>query len=117
MIKSRVMRWGVHKYIKIMAGKPEGKWPLRSRTYRWDNIETNLREIWCNWVDWIHLAQGRDRSWALVNMKINPSFDKRRGISWLAELLSTSEERLFSMELVLIYGPADPEENSLIDVS
>jgi hypothetical protein len=25
MIKSRVMRWGVHKYIKIMAGKPEGK--------------------------------------------------------------------------------------------
>jgi hypothetical protein len=35
-------------------------------------------------MDWIHLAQDMtmNRQWALVNMLINPEFDKGQGICW-----------------------------------
>jgi hypothetical protein len=52
--------------------KPEGKRPLGRPRYRWvDNIKINLREIGCNGVDWIDLAQDRDRWRALVNTIMN----------------------------------------------
>jgi hypothetical protein len=35
------------------------------------NIKTNLKEIWCEDLDWIHLAQDRDQWRVLVNMVIN----------------------------------------------
>jgi hypothetical protein len=36
-----------------------------------DNIRMNLRELKWEDVDWLHLAQVRDQSWALVNILMN----------------------------------------------
>jgi len=45
----------------ILVGKPEGKRPLGRPMRRWeDNIRMNVREIGCEAVDWIHLAQDWD---------------------------------------------------------
>jgi hypothetical protein len=49
------------------VGKPEGRRPLGRPRRRWeDNIKMDLREVGCGGVDWIDLAQDRDRWWALV---------------------------------------------------
>jgi hypothetical protein len=56
----------------ILVGRPEGRRPLGRRSRRWeDNIKTDLREIEFGDVDWIHLAQDRDRWRALVNTVMN----------------------------------------------
>jgi hypothetical protein len=55
-----------------LVGKPEGKRPYRIPRYRRkDNIRLDLREIWWEGVDWMHLAQDRDLWWALVNRVMN----------------------------------------------
>ena len=74
VIKSRRMRWagyvarmgerrGVHV---VLVGKPEGKRPPRRPRCRWkDNIKMYLQEVGCEAMDWIRLAQDRDRLWHL----------------------------------------------------
>jgi hypothetical protein len=53
-------------------GKPEGKRPLGRPKRRWeDGIRMDLREVGLGSVDWIQLAQDRDRWWALVNTVMN----------------------------------------------
>jgi hypothetical protein len=53
----------------ILVGKPERKRELERTRHRWeDNIRMNVREIGYGGVDWLHLAQDRDRWRALVNM-------------------------------------------------
>jgi hypothetical protein len=53
-------------------GKPEGKRPLgRPRRRREDGIRMDLREIGWGSVDWIQLAQDRDRGRAVVNTVMN----------------------------------------------
>jgi hypothetical protein len=53
-------------------GKPEGRRPLRRPRCRWvDNIRMDLVEVGCGDVDWIRLAQDRDRWRALVNSVLN----------------------------------------------
>jgi hypothetical protein len=62
----------VRNAYKILTGKPEGKRRLGRPRRRWeDNIKMDLREIVFGSVDWIHLAQNRDRRWALVNTVVN----------------------------------------------
>ena len=52
--------------------KPEGKRPLRRRRHRWeDNIKMDLQVVRCRGIDWIVLAQDRDRWQTLVNAVIN----------------------------------------------
>ena len=52
--------------------KPEGKRPLGRRKRKWeDNINMDLRRAGCVSVDWIDLAQDRDRWRALVNVAMN----------------------------------------------
>jgi hypothetical protein len=54
------------------VGKPEGKRPLGRPRRRWvDNIKMDLREIGCDDMDWIYLAQDRDQWRALVNAIMN----------------------------------------------
>jgi hypothetical protein len=61
--------------IKILVGKPEGRRPLGRPRRRWeDNIKVDLWEIGFGDVDWIHLAQDRDRWRALVNTVMNLRF-------------------------------------------
>jgi hypothetical protein len=53
-------------------GKPEGRRPLGKRRRRWlDNIRMDLVEMGWGDVDWIGLAQDRDRWRALVNSVLN----------------------------------------------
>ena len=53
----------------ILVGKPEGKRPLGRPRHRWeDNIKMDLQEVGCGGMDWMKLAQDRDRWRALVNV-------------------------------------------------
>ena len=60
---------GVHK---VLVGKPEGKRPLGRPRRRWENnIKMDLQEIGCGVMDWMELAQDRDRWQALVSTVMN----------------------------------------------
>jgi hypothetical protein len=80
VIKSRIMgwagyvarrgeRWGVHR---VLVGKPKGKRPLGRHRCRWeDNIKLDIQEMGCGSMDWIELAQDRDRWRTPVNAVMN----------------------------------------------
>jgi hypothetical protein len=79
-VKSMRMRWAGHvarmgeerKVYKVLVGKPEGKRPLGRPRRRWeDGIRMDLREIGLGDVDWIRLAQDRDRWRAVVSAVMN----------------------------------------------
>jgi hypothetical protein len=57
---------------RVLVGKPEGKKPLERPRRRWvDGIKMDLREIGWGSVEWIQLAQDRDRWRAVVNAVMN----------------------------------------------
>jgi hypothetical protein len=76
VIKSRRLRWAGHVarmgegrgVYSVLVGKPEGKRPLGRPRRRWeDNVRMDLQEVGCGCVEWIGLAQNRDRWGALVS--------------------------------------------------
>ena len=80
VIKSRRMRWAGHVacmgeergVYRVLMGKPEGKRPLERPRRRWmDNIRMDLLEVGCGYMDWIGLAQDRDRWRTLVSAVMN----------------------------------------------
>ena len=59
----------------ILVGGPEGKRPLGRPRSRWeDNIKMDLQEVGCEGMDWIELAQDRNRWRAIVNAVMNLRF-------------------------------------------
>jgi hypothetical protein len=79
IIKSRRMRWVGHvarmemrNAYRLLVRKPEGKGPLGRPRRRWvDNIRMGLGEVGWGDVDWIGLAQDRNRWRAVVNSVLN----------------------------------------------
>jgi hypothetical protein len=74
------MRWAGHVArmgegrgaYRILVGRPEGRRPLGRPRRRWeDNIKMNLQEVGWGGMDWIDLAQDRDRWRALVSALMN----------------------------------------------
>jgi hypothetical protein len=80
VIKSRGIRRSGHVAsmgesrgaYRVLVGKPEGKRPLETPRRRWENNNrTNLQEVRWGDMDWIDLAQDRDRWLVLVNAVTN----------------------------------------------
>ena len=80
MIKSRRMGWAGHVarmveergVYRVLVGKPEGKRPLGRPRRGWvDNIRMDLQEVGCEYMDWIGLAQDRDRWRTFVSAVMN----------------------------------------------
>jgi hypothetical protein len=79
-VKSKRMRWAGHvarmgeerKVYKVLVGKSEGKRPLGRPRRRCENgLRMDLRESGLGGVDWIRLAQERDRWRAVVSAVVN----------------------------------------------
>jgi len=80
VIKSRRMRWAGHVALmseervayRVLVGKPERKRPLGRPRRMWVNIiRMDLQEVGCGYMDWIGLAQDRDRWRTLVSAVLN----------------------------------------------
>ena len=80
MIRSRRMRWAGHVALmgeergvySVLVGKPEGRRPLGRPRRRWvDNIRMDRQGMGCGYMDWIGLAQDRDRWRTLVSAVMN----------------------------------------------
>ena len=80
VIKWRRMRWAGHVarmveetwVYRVLVGNPEGKRPLGKPRCRWvDNIRMDPQEVGCGYMDWIGLAQVRDRWRTVVSAVLN----------------------------------------------
>ena len=63
------MRWAGHVarmgeergVYRVLLGKPDGRRPQGRPRRRWVNNRMDLQEVGCGYMDWIGLAQERDR--------------------------------------------------------
>ena len=63
---------GEERCMQGIGGETWGKEPLGRPRHRWeDNIKMDLQEVGCGGMDWIKLAQDRDRWQVRVNVVMN----------------------------------------------
>jgi hypothetical protein len=88
VIKSRRMRWAVHVArmgegrcaYRVLVGRPERRRPLGRPRRRWeDNIKMDLQEVGWGGMDWIDLAEDRDRWRAVVSTVMNLRVSQNAG--------------------------------------
>ena len=66
----------------VLVGKLERKRPLGRRRHTWeDNIKMDLKEVGCGDMEWIELAQDRERWRSRGNAVMNPRVQNKQGIS------------------------------------
>jgi len=74
------MKWAGHvalmgeerRVYRVLVGKPGGRRPLGRPKRRWvENIRMDLQEVGCRYMDWIRLAQDRNRWRTLVSVVMN----------------------------------------------
>ena len=81
---------------RVLVGKSEEKRPLGRPRRRWeDNIKMDFQEVGCGSIDWIELAQYRERWQALVNAVMNLRVPRNVG-----NFLTSSEPVSFSRTLL-----------------
>ena len=69
------MRWAGHVarigeergLYRVLVGKPEERRPMRRPRRRCVDIRMYIHEVGCGYMDWIGLAQDRDRWRTLVS--------------------------------------------------
>jgi hypothetical protein len=80
VIKSRRIRWVGHvarvgeerRVYRVLLGKPEERRPLGGPRRRWvDTVRMDVQEVGCGYMDWIGLAQDRDRWRTVVSAVMN----------------------------------------------
>jgi len=80
VIKSRRMRWAENVarmgeemgVYRVLVGKPEERRPPGRPRHKWVNyIRIDLEMVGCGYMDWIGLAQDRDRWRTLVSAVMN----------------------------------------------
>ena len=80
VIKSRRMRWAGHVALmgeergvyRVLVEKPERRRTLGRPRHRWvDNVRMDLQEVGCGYMNWIGLAQDRDKWRTLVSAVMN----------------------------------------------
>ena len=88
VIKSRRMRWAGHVarmdeetgVYRVLVGRPGGRRPVGRPRRRWvNNIRMDLQEFGCGYMDWIGLAQDRDRWRTFVSAVMNLRFPWNAG--------------------------------------
>jgi hypothetical protein len=75
VIKSRKMKWAGHiarmrnrrGAYRVVVRRPEGKTPLARPRRKWEDIKMDLQEG----LEWIDLAENRDKWRAVVNAVMN----------------------------------------------
>jgi hypothetical protein len=92
---------------RLLVGKPEGRRPLgRPGRRLLDNIRMDLVEVGWGDVDWIGLAQDRDRWRTLVNSVLNLWFPLNAGklssIQTIRDLSSSAQLHRISLELITV---------------
>jgi hypothetical protein len=55
----------------VLVEKSEGKKQLGRPRHRWENIKIDLQEVGCEGMDWINVAQDREKWQAIVNVVMN----------------------------------------------
>jgi len=73
------MRWAGHvacigeerEVYRVLLWKPEGRRPLGRSRRRWVDIRMDLQEVGCGYMDWMGLAQDRDRWRTLESAVMN----------------------------------------------
>jgi hypothetical protein len=90
---------------RVLVGKPEGKRPMGRPRHRWeDNIKMDLQAVGCGVMDWIELAQDRDRWQALVNAVMNLPVPQNAGnFLTICKLVTFSRRTLLRGVSIIAY--------------